>query len=416
MSVADVLGNDAPELNDYVKNRDTLDVWFDSGTTFATVLQHTHKQQSQFPADMYLEGTDQHRGWFHTSLLAASMVHGGAPYKSLLTHGFTVDGQGRKMSKSMGNVVAPQKVYDSLGADILRLWIGATDYSGELRVSDEILKRVVESYRRIRNTVRFLLANIADFDLHTHAVPTAELLEIDRYALLLTEQLRSDCAQAYAQYQFQTVTQKLQIFCSEDLGAFYLDILKDRLYTTAAQSLERRSAQTTLHIIAQTLLKLLAPIISFTAEEAWKFLRINESVFFSTWETKLFDAPDLQALQSRWAVLREVRAEVTKVLELLRSEGKIGSALQAHIHIAAPVATLHVLNSCADDLKYIMMTSSFQLEVAERLTITAEISRGTKCERCWHVRPEVGQDPARPGLCGRCIANLYADGERRAIA
>ncbi len=263
----------------YEKSRDTLDVWFDSGTTHFTVLggkdaaqSGSHGEELAWPADLYLEGSDQHRGWFHSSLLTGCMLYGRPPYNALLTHGFVVDGQGRKMSKSVGNVIAPQKVSDSLGAEILRLWVASTDYSGELSISDEILKRVVESYRRIRNTLRFLLANLADFDAVSMAVPYAQRLEIDRYALAMTAQMQQEVLGHYEKYDFHPAVSRLQNFCSEDLGAFYLDILKDRLYTTGAASLARRSAQSTLLDITQTLVKLMAPVLSFTAEEAWKEL------------------------------------------------------------------------------------------------------------------------------------------------
>src|SRR5690606_9949489 len=267
------------EADQYEKNRDTLDVWFDSGTTHATVLggkdhvtHGSHADALQWPADLYLEGSDQHRGWFHSSLLTGCMLYGRPPYKALLTHGFVVDGNGRKMSKSLGNTVVPQKIADSLGAEIMRLWAASTDYSGELSISDEILKRVVEGYRRIRNTLKFLLGNLADFDPAQNAVPLDQLLEIDRYALQMTARMQAEILDNYQRYEFHPVVARLQIFCSEDLGAFYLDILKDRLYTAARDGLPRRSAQTALYHLTPALLKLMAPSLSFTAEEAWKAL------------------------------------------------------------------------------------------------------------------------------------------------
>ena len=274
-----------PDSNNYEKSRDTLDVWFDSGSTHYTVMRGSHRDDTRFPADLYLEGSDQHRGWFHSSLLVSCMLDGIPPYKGLLTHGFVVDGEGRKMSKSKGNVVAPQQVSNSLGAEILRLWVASTDYSGELFISNEILKRVVESYRRMRNTLRFLLANTSDFDPAKHAVAVAEMVEIDRYALAMAAQMQEQVTADYARYQFHLVAQKLQAFCSEDLGAFYLDILKDRLYTCGADSPARRSAQTALWHITQSLVRLMAPILSFTAEELWQeFARdSDDSVFFQTW-------------------------------------------------------------------------------------------------------------------------------------
>ena len=280
---------------------------FDSGVTHHTVLGGpdgeklglgSHGSDLKFPADLYLEGSDQHRGWFHSSLLVSSMMWGVPPYKGLLTHGFVVDGQGRKMSKSMGNVIAPQKVADTLGAEILRLWTAATDYSGELSISDEILKRVVEGYRRVRNTLRFLLANTSDFDAATQMLPVSEWLEIDRYALALTHELQRSVAADYERYEFHVIVAKIQTFCSEDLGAFYLDILKDRLYTTRTDSRERRAAQSALHHIMHTLLRLIAPILSFTAEEAWQSIGGGESIFLETWHA-LPAVPDDQALMAR---------------------------------------------------------------------------------------------------------------------
>src|SRR5262245_42767291 len=338
--------------NEYEKGRDTLDVWFDSGSTHYTVLRRSHKEESTYPADMYLEGSDQHRGWFHSSLLSACMLDGHPPYKSLLTHGFVVAGDGRKMSKSLGNVMAPQKISGTLGAEILRLWVASTDYSGELSISDEILKRVVEGYRRIRNTLRFLLANTSDFDPKKDAVPVAELVEIDRYALALTARLQAEAAEDYSRYQFHLVAQKLQTFCSEDLGAFYLDILKDRLYTCGAGSRPRRSAQTALWHITQSLVRLMAPILSFTAEEVWQsFTRqAEDSVFFHT----IYKLPAVEGaaeLLARWARLRELRDPVRKQIEELRAAGKVGSSLQAEVEIGVQGEDRALLESVGDDVK-----------------------------------------------------------------
>src|SRR4051812_38449012 len=308
-----LLGDDAAS---YDKSRDTLDVWFDSGSTHFTVLRGSHKAETGFPADLYLEGSDQHRGWFHSSLLVSCMLDVIAPYKGLLTHGFVVDGEGRKMSKSKGNVVAPQQVSSSLGAEILRLWVASTDYSGELFISNEILKRVVESYRRIRNTLRFLLANTSDFDPKRNAIDPAHMVEIDRYALAITARMQEEVLAAYERYQFHGVAQKLQTFCSEDLGAFYLDILKDRLYTAGADSPARRSAQTALWHITQSLLRLMAPVLSFTAEEAWAVLagKEDDSVFFHT-RHELPDAGLDEAVMKAWEDTRQFRQVVTKSIE-----------------------------------------------------------------------------------------------------
>ena len=315
------------EAETYKKVSDTLDVWFDSGSTHACVLKR--RDYLQHPADLYLEGSDQHRGWFQSSLLTGCGVDGHAPYKALLTHGFVVDGNGHKMSKSKGNVIAPQKVVDSLGADILRLWVASTDYSGELTISDEILKRVSESYRRIRNTLRFLLSNIADFDPAQHALPVEEWLEIDRYALAMARDFENDCKAHYGKYEFHFIVQKLQAFCSEDLGGFYLDILKDRLYTAGADSRARRSAQNALYHLTHSLVRLMAPILSFTAEEVWQVLAGNpaDSIFLHTWDDVLPTQPEEDVIKQRWVQLRRVRADAQKQLEEVRVAGQIGSSL-----------------------------------------------------------------------------------------
>jgi isoleucyl-tRNA synthetase len=421
---AELLGDDA---KNYVKNPDTLDVWFDSGTTHETVLRGSHPAQSKFPADMYLEGSDQHRGWFHSSLLTSCMINGRAPYDALLTHGFVVDQNGRKMSKSLGNVVAPQKVCDTLGADILRLWVAATDYSGELALSDEILKRVADTYRRMRNTLRFLIANTADFDAPKDLVAVEKMSEIDRYALALTRELVRECREAYARYEFHTVTQKIQVFCSEDLGGFYLDVLKDRLYTCGATSHARRSAQTALHHILQTLVRLLAPILSFTSEEIWATLhpgkivdRSNvrtyeyDSVFFETWD---YVVPGEDGdLLATWQSLREVRAVVTKAIETLREQGTVGSSLQANVVVEAPQAIVDQLARLGDDLKFVFITSKAEVKIGGELKVHVAASAAQKCERCWHYREDVGSHADHPSICGRCVSNLYGEGDARVFA
>ena len=414
----DLLGDDADM---YVKNKDTLDVWFDSGCTHQTVLRGSHAAQSAFPADLYLEGSDQHRGWFHSSLLTSSMLNGRPPYKALLTHGFTVDAEGKKMSKSLQNTLAPQKIYDNLGADILRLWVASTDYSGELSISDEILKRVTESYRRIRNTLRFLLANTSDFDHAQHAVPVAELFEIDRYAIASMAALQADIAAHYERYEFHPVVSRLQNYCSEDLGGFYLDILKDRLYTSAVGSPARRSAQTALWHITQTLLKLMAPILSFTAEEAWAILNPAktgeepDSVMLHTFHT--LPAQEGEAgLIARWETIRAVRAEGLKVIEALRTEGKVGASLQAELELKLTADKFAAMASLGEDLRFVTMTSAATLsEVAraEDERIVASPSAAQKCERCWHYVETVGSKAEHPTLCGRCASNLFGEGESR---
>jgi len=401
----------------YEKNRDTLDVWFDSGTTHQTVLRGSHAADGAWPADLYLEGSDQHRGWFHSSLLTSCMLNGTPPYKALLTHGFTVDGQGRKMSKSLGNTLAPQKISDTLGAEILRLWIASTDYSGELSISDEILKRVVESYRRIRNTLRFLLANLSDFDIATQAVPDAQMFEIDRYALAMTARLQEEITALYDRYEFHPATARPQTFCSEDLGAFYLDILKDRLYTTAPGSVARRSAQTALWHVTQALLKLMAPILSFTAEEAWALVKQGSLTLFTETFHAVPAQPDAGALLEKWGRLRHLRGEVTKKLEEVRAAGGIGSSLQAEIDIHAPAADYTLLASLGEDLRFVLIVSRVGLHAAEGdLRIDVAPSGHKKCERCWHWREDVGVDPEQPEICGRCVANLEGTGEPREFA
>ncbi|MGB5080313.1 MAG: isoleucine--tRNA ligase [Burkholderiales bacterium] len=402
---------------DYEKVKDTLDVWFDSGATHQTVLRGSHARDLKFPADLYLEGSDQHRGWFHSSLLVSCMLNGRAPYDALLTHGFVVDGQGRKMSKSLGNVVAPQKVSETLGAEILRLWVAATDYSGELFISEEILKRVVEAYRRIRNTLRFLLANTSDFDPARHALPVESWLEIDRYAVALTAELQAEMLAGYENYEFHPTVARLQTFCSEDLGAFYLDILKDRLYTCAADSPARRAAQNALYHITHCLLRLMAPILSFTAEEAWKIFRRDDDTIFRQVHYALPQVPGGSALLEKWRTLREIRSDVHKLLEGHRAAGEIGSSLQAEVEIAASGEKLELLRSLGDDLRFVLITSRATVVAAageaEEAIRTAP-SRHAKCERCWHWRADVGAEHA--GICGRCVQNLHGSGEPRRFA
>ncbi len=396
----------------FEKLKDTLDVWFDSGTTHYSVLRK--REDLKWPADLYLEGSDQHRGWFQSSLLSGCAMDGRAPYDSLLTHGFVVDANGHKMSKSKGNVVSPQKVMDSLGADILRLWVASTDYSGELSISDEILKRVTESYRRIRNTIRFLLANLADFDIEQNGMPLDEWLEIDRYALALTALLQEELKASYAKYEFHVVAQRLHHFCSEDLGGFYLDILKDRLYTSGENSASRRSAQNALFHVLNSLLRLLAPILSFTSEEAWAFFRNDEkeSLFYHVWH----EFPSLNGMEElvrKWEKIREYRSDAQKQLEEARQAGLIGSSLAAEVEIHAGGEKFELLASLGDDLKFVLVTSGARLVKSDQEKIIVEASESEKCERCWHYREEVGKDPEHPTICGRCISNLHGKGEER---
>jgi isoleucyl-tRNA synthetase len=417
LTATDVLG--AEDGAAYTKSSDILEVWFDSGSTFWHVLRNQHPGgfHADGPeADLYLEGHDQHRGWFHSSLLLACALFDRAPYRGLLTHGFTVDSQGRKMSKSLGNGIEPQKVSSTLGAEIIRLWVAASDYSGDIAGDDKILARVVDAYRRIRNTLRFLLANTADFDPAQHAVPAAQMLEIDRWALARAAELQAQILAHYEVYEFHPVVAKLQVYCSEDLGAFYLDVLKDRLYTTAPGSLARRSAQTALWQITQAMLRWMAPFLSFTAEEGWALCGDSPSIFTATyWRFDNGDAPNA-ALLAKWATVRAVREVVNKEIEAVRATGAVGSSLQATVRITAPAAEHAVLASLGDDLKFVFITSVAELKAGDALHVEVRPSAATKCERCWHWREDVGHDPAHPGLCGRCTSNLHGAGETRKVA
>jgi isoleucyl-tRNA synthetase len=416
LDAKELLGDEAAQ---YDKMSDTLDVWFDSGTTHWSVMRGSHEADCAYPADLYLEGSDQHRGWFHSSLLTGCAIDGRAPYKGLLTHGFVVDGKGMKMSKSKGNVVAPQQVSDTLGAEILRLWTASTDYSGELTISKEILDRVVEVYRRLRNTLKFLLANTADFDAHGDngdMLPVEQWLEIDRYALALAHDLHDTCTAAYERYEFHKVVQALQNFCAEDLGAFYLDILKDRLYTTATDSRSRRSAQSALWHIVQSLTRLMAPILSFTAEEIMA-VQGRDSVMLTTWHV-LPACAEKSALTGRWQAIRAVRADVMKAIEDVRSAGGVGSSLQAEVEIQAAGETHDLLASLGDDLKFVLICSKVALQKvgAGGTAVIVTPSPERKCARCWHWRDDVGHDSENPELCGRCTSNLFGAGEARAFA
>ena len=406
---AELLGDEASQ---YKKITDTLDVWFDSGVTHACVLKQ--RPELAHPADLYLEGSDQHRGWFQSSLLTGCATDGHAPYRALLTHGFVVDAKGHKMSKSKGNVVAPQKIMDTYGADILRLWVASTDYSGELTISDEILKRVADAYRRIRNTLRFLLANLADFDPAQDALPVDDWLEIDRYAMVMLGEFQAELLAAYDKYEFHHAVQRLHHFCSEDLGGFYLDILKDRLYTTAAGSHARRSAQNALHHITHALARLMAPYLSFTGEEVWQQLadNVDDSIFLHGWH-RLPAPADKTQLAAKWPRIRTTLAEVRKHLETLRAAGEIGSSLQAEVAIHASGEKHQALAALGEDLRFVLITSAATLTQAATDAIHAHASPHAKCERCWHYRADVGSHSEHPGLCGRCYSNLFGAGETR---
>ncbi len=413
LNSVDLLGADAAH---YRKLSDTMDVWFDSGVTHYAVLRR--RAELAYPADLYLEGSDQHRGWFQSSLLTGCAMDGRAPYRQLLTHGFTVDDKGHKMSKSKGNGIEPQDICNRLGADMLRLWIASTDYSGEISLSEEILKRVTDSYRRIRNTLRFLLANIADFDIRRDALPVEQWLEIDRYALALAQKLQDEVCGDFERYEFHFAVQKLQGFCTEELGGFYLDILKDRLYTAGENSKARRSAQNALYHITQALARLISPILSFTGEEVWATLQgaSDVSVFEQLW----YALPDCGlegAAVGAWSDIRAVREQVNKKLEEQRATGAIGSALQAEVDVYAPKATYELLARLDDDLRLVFITSRANVHLHESdLEIKVAPSVHQKCERCWHYRSDVGRDANHPTLCGRCVSNLYGSGEARRYA
>jgi isoleucyl-tRNA synthetase len=426
------LAQHAPEhAEQYKKVTDTLDVWFDSGATHYAVVRSAHhaslsaaanlrEAEHQPVADLYLEGSDQHRGWFQSSLLTGCAIDGNAPYKALLTHGFVVDGAGHKMSKSKGNVVAPQKVMDTYGADILRLWVASTDYSGELTISDEILKRVADGYRRIRNTLRFLLSNLADFDASKDLLPVDQWMEIDRYALHLTHQLQAGILADYDKYEFHLAVQKFVSFCSEDLGGFYLDILKDRLYTSGETSHARRAAQSALHHITHAMMRLMAPILSFTADEIWQTLGLDAvaTVFEEDWYA--LPAHGLSDTQlQHWQTIIALRAQAAKEIEVLRGEGKVGSSLQAELEFHVTSEAFEALSSLQDDLRFVMITSSaitYKVADASAQKILVKPSAHQKCDRCWHYRADVGIDLAHPTLCGRCVSNLFGKGEVRNYA
>ncbi|TRW91409.1 isoleucine--tRNA ligase [Candidatus Methylobacter oryzae] len=426
LDAAELLGDEAGQ---YEKINDTLDVWFDSGVTHACVLEK--REQLHFPADLYLEGSDQHRGWFQSSLLASVAMNEVAPYKAVLTHGFTVDADGKKMSKSKGNVVAPQSVMKDLGADVLRLWVASTDYRGEMSVSDEILRRTSDGYRRLRNTARFLLSNLDDFDPEQHLVDNKDLLALDRWVMDRAFTLQEEVKTAYETYQFQHIYQKVHHFCVIDLGGFYLDIIKDRQYTAKADGLARRSAQTAMYHVLEALTRWLAPIISYTADEIWQYMpgKRSESVFLETWYSGLVKLDDDAALNREcWQKIMAVRAAVGKELEKSRTKGDIGSSLNAELELYCNAEFFDVLNQLSDELRFIFITSNaavmtednaseeaIQTEI-EGVKLKVVVSGHEKCVRCWHQRPDVGQHAEHPELCGRCVENVAGNGEHRQYA
>ncbi|MFP5414953.1 MAG: isoleucine--tRNA ligase [Gammaproteobacteria bacterium] len=422
---AELLGADAAH---YRKVTDTLDVWFDSGVSHAAVLER--RPELRYPADLYLEGSDQHRGWFQSSLKTAVAINGNAPYRAVLTHGFTVDAQGRKMSKSLGNVVAPQQVINELGADVLRLWVAATDFSGELSVSDEILKRTADSYRRIRNTLRYLLANLEGFDPARDTVPFDQLLHLDRWAVDRARLLQDEIAARYQDYGFHHIYQKLHQFCVADLGGFYIDIIKDRQYTCQRDSLARRSAQTALHQIAEALVRWIAPILSFTAEEIWQCLpgAREDSVLLAEWfplpslgEGELFSRDD-------WAQVMSVKEAVNKTLEEQRNAGLVRGSLDAEVVVYVDAALHALLDKLGDELRFVLLTSAASVQPLAAapagshdtglsgVKVALVLSTHAKCVRCWHHRDSVGGCAEHPELCERCVTNVAGAGELRRIA
>ncbi|MDT8403760.1 isoleucine--tRNA ligase [Sulfuriflexus sp.] len=428
MQAAELLGDAAA---DYDKVTDTLDVWFDSGVTHRAVLER--RDELACPADLYLEGSDQHRGWFQSSLLSAVAMRGQAPYKAVLTHGFTVDARGHKMSKSKGNTVAPQKVIKTLGADILRLWVAATDYSKEMSVSDEILKRSADTYRRLRNTSRFLLSNLHGFEPAEHILEPADMLALDQWAVMRAAQVQTQVLAAYESYEFHRIYQLVHNFCAVDMGGFYLDIIKDRQYTTQADSIARRSAQTAMYHIIEALARWFAPVLTFTAEEIWQHIpgERSESIYFETW----YDLSPMPLSAGMglayWEQISEVRDCVNKELEAARKAGVIGSGLDAEVGLYCGSEILDKLNALEDELRFVLITSAartylagnppaearhYTLSSGDELWVSVSASAHEKCARCWHHREDVGSHDEHPELCGRCVENVEGDGESRRFA
>ena len=421
---AELLGED---VNQYDKVTDTLDVWFDSGVTHNSVVNA--RAELSGPADLYLEGSDQHRGWFQSSLLSSVAMTGEAPYKTVLTHGFTVDKDGKKMSKSLGNVMSPQEVISTLGADVLRLWIASTDYRSEMTISKEILQRTSESYRRIRNTARYLLGNLEGFE-PSQALPYEELLDLDKWAVRLSASMQKQIEASYDSYQFHQIYQRLHQFCVVDMGGFYLDILKDRLYTTPKTSRARLSAQTAMQHILESLVRVLTPILSFTAEEIWGHMagEREESVLFATRYAALDDLPEDPKADAKWGEVISVRNEVSKQIEKLRVDGKVGSALDANVRIFTQGAMFDTLMTLGDELRFVLITSEASVQDLNQapseaveteidgLKLMVSAMSDEKCVRCWHRRPDIGSVAEHPELCGRCVSNITGEGELRDYA
>ena len=418
--IKDLLGADA---QDYEKATDTLDVWFDSGVSHFAVLKA--RDGLSDVADLYLEGSDQHRGWFQSSLISSVAINGKAPYKQVLTHGFTVDKDGKKMSKSLGNVMSPQKVVNNLGADILRLWIASTDYTGEMTVSDEILNRSADSYRRIRNTMRFMLANTSGFSPLQNAIEFDNMLDLDKWIVSKTADLQVQVLKAYEQYNFHNAMQLILNFCSNDLGGFYLDVIKDRQYTTQEDSRARRSAQTALNHILEAMVRWLSPVLSFTAEEIWQNMpnEKSQSIFLSEWYEGLSVGYENIAIDTA----RNINPFIRKQMEVMRSDKTIGSSLDAQVDLYCDEKTYQALDQLDDELRFVFITSDARIhplidktdeciEALEGVFIKVSKSENEKCVRCWHHREDVGHHAEHIELCGRCIENVAGDGEKREYA
>ena len=409
------------EAADYEKATDTLDVWFDSGVSHACVL--ARREYLGLPADLYLEGSDQHRGWFQSSLLTSVASTGKAPYKNVLTHGFTVDAQGMKMSKSKGNVIAPQRIVNNLGADIIRLWVASSDYTAEMNVSDDILKQTADSYRRIRNTARYLLSNLSDFNPALNIVATENLLAIDKWAVDRAYDCQQDIIAAYSSYQFHTIYQKVHNFCSNEMGSLYLDITKDRQYTMGENSIGRRSSQTAMYHILEALTRWVAPILSFTADELWEYLpgERNESVMLNTWYDQLIPLPETEKLDLvSWEQIFKVREIVSKAIEEKRNAGLVKGGLTTEVIIKAGEQWYKPLQLVGEELKFILITSKVELIIDDISNSAIEVqvvaSAQKRCDRCWHQVNEVGRNAVHPELCDRCIDNIDGDGEERHYA
>ncbi|MCG3730054.1 isoleucine--tRNA ligase [Vibrio cincinnatiensis] len=433
LDATEILGSDAEQ---YEKVLDTLDVWFDSGVTHYAVVDN-RPEFNGAQADMYLEGSDQHRGWFQSSLISSVAMKGKAPYKEVLTHGFVVDGQGRKMSKSIGNVVAPKDVTNKLGADILRLWVASTDYTGEVAVSDEILKRSADAYRRIRNTARFFLANLNGFNPATDMIPAQEMVALDRWAVARALAAQQEIVKAYEEYNTHAVVQRLMHFCSIEMGSFYLDVIKDRQYTAKRGGHAQRSCQTALYYIVEALVRWMAPIMSFTADEIWNAMpplqangeKRSQFVFVTEWYQDLFALDEGEALSSAfWSDIQDVRSAVNKLLENARSEKTIGGSLQAEVTLFAEPALVEKLSELQDELRFVLLTSKATVKALEEKTDAAQATEieglfvqvskieAEKCDRCWHYTSDVGTIQGHETICGRCVSNVEGEGEQRQFA